>query len=292
MGTLTATGHPRARAKIARATAICAAFAAQGCVLEDVTTATANGAMTQRRGNSTNDVGYHLWRSDYGLFMKRADASQSTGWFNQGPADQFFGRFCRGFSAPSDATATIGLTLDAGLWGGLPLQSSRRLTIRVAFLDAAVGSFSLGYDSSTGAKSLPIAHGGSGRWIEVCWRVTDGRFEGGNDIWLQNSDNVGEIFDSVEVYDTPNWEDLSLQAVTGCTTYDEHHNLVMFPPPPPPPPSPPPPCADSLSRCPRKIADGSWTCATRAADCQLTCGLCGGGSVASAHSAHTTALKS
>ena len=99
---------------------------------------------------------------------------------------------------------------------------------------------------------------------------------------------VGELFDSVEVYATPNWEDLSLQPLTGCETYDEQGNLLIFPPPPSPPPSPPPPCVDKLRRCARKIPTGKWTCAARGDDCQFSCGLC---YTATQPHSHTTAQQ-
>jgi len=260
-----------------RARAICATYAAQGCMLEDIEIAIATSPMTVRRGNATNDVGYNIWRSDYGLFMRQRNVSASTGWFNQGPRDQLFGRFARGFATPTDPDAVIGLELDQGLWEGLPLTSTRRLTLRVAFLDSAAGTFSIGYDSMAGARTLAVDHTGSGRWVELCWRVTDGRFgqQGADDIWLSNTDAVGELFDSVEIYETPAWDDLSLEILTGCQTYDEQGALLVFPPPPSPTPPSPPPCVDALSRCPRKIADGSWTCAQREADCAMTCGICG-----------------
>ena len=36
----------------------------------------------------------------------------------------FFGRFARGWSNPTDANATLALSIDRGMWGGLPLPPS------------------------------------------------------------------------------------------------------------------------------------------------------------------------
>lgn len=254
---------------------MCNTLAAQGCLLEDVSAAVKPETMQQRRSNAINDVGPDILRSDYGMFMRQTDVSSSIGWFNQGPDDQIYGRFARGFAQPQSPTATIGLELDKGLWGGLPMSSSRQLTIRVAWLSRAAGTFTIGYDSLDGnSRTLAITYPNSDRWREVCWRVTDGRFgqsPSGNDVWLQNSDGVGEIFDSVEVVATPNWESIAVHQ-EGCDVYDEHGALMTMPPPPSPPP-----CADFGNNCARDAGRGD--CDTRRSvriDCPLSCGICSG----------------
>ena len=129
---------------------------------------------------------------------------------------EMFGRFARGFSEPTNRSAAIPLQLDPGLWGGLPLQEGRNLTLRLIFLDAGHGSFAIGYDSQTGHALRTVTKGGSGRWRELCVPVRDGHFgrrgPGGADVWLANVDGQDDVFDSVELADGTAAE----LAVAGC----------------------------------------------------------------------------
>merc|ERR1711988_1144913 len=89
----------------------------------------------------------------------------------------------------------------------------------------------------------------------------------GDDIFLRNADGLGEIFDTVEIVDTPNWEDISVHQ-QGCDNYDENGNLLNMPPPPSPPP-----CHDIN---PEWCSNKGARCDERSVylDCQLTCGIC------------------
>jgi hypothetical protein len=201
---------------LARAQTICTSLTAQGCVMEiDALSMEPSAANAT---NGTNDVGMDVWRSDYGMFMRRTSEDESTGFFWQGPTDQHYGRYARGFAHP---TATIGLTLDKGLWSGLPLVETRQLTLRLVFLDDGQGSFYLCYDSLGGGQGWTIEKSGSGRWKEVVRVITDGRFAGvngtrtdGADVWLSSmstctsweDDTCVEgttLFDSIELVEVP-----------------------------------------------------------------------------------------
>jgi hypothetical protein len=200
-----------------RARNICTSLTDQGCLMELDSLSmepAAGGNMT----NGTNDVGMDVWRSDYGMFMRRTSSDESTGWWWQGPTDQHYGRYARGFAHP---TATIGLTLDKGLWSGLPLVEARQLTLRLVFLDDGQGSFYLGYDSLGGSQGWTIKKSGSGRWKEVVRVITDGRFAGingtrtdGADVWLSSMSTCSSwdngacvegttLFDSIELVEVP-----------------------------------------------------------------------------------------
>jgi hypothetical protein len=209
-------GHDNYGTLLSRARTICKSLTARGCVMEldalSMEPSAVNGT------NGTNDVGMDVWRTDYGMFMRRTSSDESTGWWWQGPADQHYGRYARGFAHP---TATIGLTLDKGLWSGLPLVEARQLTLRLVFLDKGQDSFYLGYDSLGGVQGWTIEKSGSGRWKEVVRVITDGRFAGvngtgtgGADVWLSSMSTCSSweddtcvegstLFDSIELVEVP-----------------------------------------------------------------------------------------
>merc|ERR1711871_477306 len=88
--------------------------------------------------------------------------------------------------------------------GGLPLREPLALVLRLVFLDAGTGKFTIGYDSRNGAKTLrEVKKRDSGAWKELCITVQDGAFAGrgpaGSDLWLANSDDQDDVFDSVEI---------------------------------------------------------------------------------------------
>ena len=129
----------------------------------------------------------------------------------------FFGRFARGWREPSDANATMALKIDSGLWGGLPLASSRslNLTMRVVFLDRGTGQFSVHYDGGS-ANPVVVKKKGSGEWYELCFSLASPRFAGGgpsgSDVWVTNDDTQDDIFDSVEISE----ESAEEIAMAGC----------------------------------------------------------------------------
>lgn len=199
-----------------RALKIQAEFQKQGCTIE-VPDHLLGGPMQQRRMKGMNDVAFGHWGGDYGGFMRQTNPAASRGWWRVGPEHQMFGRFARGFAVPQDSSAVIGLTLDSGLWGGLPLKANKDLTLRIVFLDSGKGSFSVHYDSLSGAsKLLTVKKSGSGLWRELCRPVKDGQFNGSGpekaDIWLTNDDSEDDIFDSLEL-SKGNADSLALQ---GC----------------------------------------------------------------------------
>jgi hypothetical protein len=105
--------------------------------------------MQQRRASGMNDVAFGNWRSDYGGFLRQLQPQQTTGWWRVGDRSELFGRFARGWAAPTDKSAVISMELDKGLWGGLPFTSARHsqghtpsLSLRLVFLDRGTGAIS------------------------------------------------------------------------------------------------------------------------------------------------------
>ena len=197
-----------------RQRSICRTFQSHGCRLE-IDPTTEAGLLALAYGNGTNDVNLDVWRSDYGMYMQRRNTPESKGYWWQGPADQLFGRYSRGFAHPQ---ATIEMVLDQGLWGGLPLIEARNLTLRVVYFDNAIGHFYVGYDALDGPRGWTINTTNTLRWREVTLNITDGRFargEGGGpngaDVWLRDLSSCSStttwencymrptLFDSLEV---------------------------------------------------------------------------------------------
>jgi hypothetical protein len=207
-----------------RQRSICDSFAKNGCRIEmDVSTDSGKTALAY--GNGTNDVNVDVWRSDYGMFMQRRDnSSGSVGYWWQGPKDQMYGRYSRGFAHPQ---STIEMVLDQGLWGGLPLTASRaHLTLRLVFLDNSVGQFFVGYDALDGPRGWVVDTKGTSRWREVTFAINDGQFARGDgsgpngaDVWLRDMSPCDSwtdadcaqkptLFDSLEVVEVASDESL------------------------------------------------------------------------------------
>ncbi len=255
-----------------RQRSICKSLASFGCLLE-IDETTEEGLVALDLGNGTNDVAVDAWRTDYGMFMQREDVAGSAGYWWQGPEDQIFGRYARGFAHPQ---ATIQLMLDQGLWGGLPLATPRNLTLRIVFLDNSIGQFYVGYDALDGPRGWTINTTGTLRWIEIVRVISDGRFarrQGsgpkGADVWLRDMSSCREfgavdcvekptLFDSVEVVDLSVSEsalingtaeafeeELANGSLDASPTPPELLTTVLASPPPPPAPPPPPyPCGE------------------------------------------------
>jgi hypothetical protein len=153
--------------------------------------------------------------------QRRDNSSGSVGYWWQGPKDQMYGRYSRGFAHPQ---STIEMVLDQGLWGGLPLTASRaHLTLRLVFLDNSVGQFFVGYDALDGPRGWVVDTKGTSRWREVTFAINNGRFArvgpNGADVWLRDMSQCitwsaadcaqkPTLFDSLEVVEMASDESL------------------------------------------------------------------------------------
>ena len=232
---------PTSQALLAnRQRSICDSYATNGCRLE-IDEATDSGKLALAYGNGTNDVNPDVWRSDYGMFLQRRDNPGSEGYWWQGPTDQMYGRYSRGFANPQ---STIEMVLDQGLWGGLPLTAPRvHLTLRLVFLDNSVGQFYVGYDALDGPRGWVVDTKGTSRWREVTFAIDNGRFARGDgsgpngaDVWLRDMSPCDSwtdadcaqkptLFDSLEVVDVA--RDQSV--VDPAQFIDEDHHVRVDP---------------------------------------------------------------
>ena len=241
---LRASQSPESKELLAsRQRSICDSFATNGCRIE-IDESTDAGMIALAHGNGTNDVNLDVWRSDYGMFMQRRDTTGSVGYWWQGPEDQMYGRYSRGFANPQ---STVELVLDQGLWGGLPLNAPRvHLTLRLVFLDNAVGQFYVGYDSLDGPRGWVVDTKGTSRWRELTFPIDDGRFARGDgsgpngaDVWLRDMSQCVSwtaadcaqkptLFDSLEVVEG-NYDESLVDPVQ--LAVEDHHLLPATPAP-------------------------------------------------------------
>ena len=169
--------------------------------------------------------------------MRQLQPEQTRGHWRVGEESELFGRFARGWANPTNTSAVLALELDRGLWGGLPLRSLRsasalELTVRVVFLDARIGAFSVGYDAAAGPKVLvKIVKSGTGKWKELCRRISDAKFggagPGGSDLWLENADRYEDVFSSLEVAEgSP--KSLTFNGCNENAADDDDHDVVGY----------------------------------------------------------------
>ena len=107
-------------------------------------------------------------------------------------------------------------------------RGSGRFEVRYDGLGGANGRATGATDRATGATGATGRAGGalavlmnvtktdSGRWMEACAEISDGRFggggPGGSDVWIRNADDEDDIIGAVEIADAP----LGDIALKGC----------------------------------------------------------------------------
>ena len=184
-------------------------MAAYGARVDDVNEARSRKSIEQKKGNSLNDVGWHIWPGNYQKYMQQVDpAATSVGRWRVGPKDQGFGRFARSLDQESGRTA-IRTALEPHF------ASSHRddkgmlnVTLRVVHLDEGVGRWTLEYFAAGGgpATAMTIAGTGSGRWkvaeSNVAMAPCDGQGPG-FDFELRSLDRQNDVFSLMEVLVQP-----------------------------------------------------------------------------------------
>ena len=102
--------------------------------------------------------------------------------------------------------------LNTSLWGNLPLESPRLLTLRIAYWDEGFGTWSVNYDGTDGPDTgacnqhcFLVTKTDTRSWKEATWEISDGWFEGRGprqaDIWLTNTDLEDDTFCLIEIFD-------------------------------------------------------------------------------------------
>ena len=175
-----------------------------------------NGVGTQshnRGARALNDVGWEVHAGNYeaNLYQVEPDETSLGLWRVGDIKHELYGRFARAFHGESSWNEMY-FRLNTSLWGNLPLQSPRLLTLSIAYWDEGVGTWSVSYDGidgpDTGSCSFhcfEVTKTDTGRWKEATWELTDGWFEGRGprqaDIWLTNTDMEDDTFGLIEIFD-------------------------------------------------------------------------------------------
>eukprot|EP01084_Bolivina_argentea_P265883 450823_1 len=187
------------------------AFSEYGAKQEDPSAAKGK-PRNQRNAQKMNDVGWGIWNTNYGMFMKQINAiNTSIGYWRIGDINQIYGRFGRGFDYKNGMNI-ICFQLNKDLWNGLPLKNEMNVTIEINYFDNGINGmklFSFGYDNKNNDKcSNDINHkiiaNGTYKWQTVYININDGYF--GNrcnmnaDFCLFNLSKQNVIFSFIHIY--------------------------------------------------------------------------------------------
>lgn len=160
----------------------------------------APGGWVALRGQGDNFPG------DYSYLMKRLTPDTSTETNLVGGSPSIYSPWARSLPAGS----RVGFTLNSGLFGGLPIQSSPPLLkIRVVYWDGGTGNWELRYDAlgNTNKLAATVTKGNNNAWKELVIEIPDGHFgkggPGGADVWVSNGTGSATIFHMVEVSYVP-----------------------------------------------------------------------------------------
>jgi hypothetical protein len=134
--------------------------------------------MQNRDARKMNDVGWNIERGNYQRYLRQWNPNEtSQGYWRQGPHDQPYGRFARGFDSAAGKTALY-FDIDDRFFGGKPLAGAYPVTVRVIYLDRGEGSFAVKYDAVAQPEktAVEVKKAGSGRWKIAEFRIADGNF--------------------------------------------------------------------------------------------------------------------
>lgn len=180
------------------------AFAAYGAKQGDPAKAM-TVVMQNRSAAKMNDVGWNIESGNYERYMTQSEPNEtSQGYWRQGPKDQGYGRFARGFDVKSGKNSMY-FDIAERFFGGKPLAARYPVSLRVVYLDAGTGSWTLQYDSATDPHktAIGVTKTNSGRWEEISVTLRDAWFgkrgPKGADFVLVNTSSDNTLFHLVEV---------------------------------------------------------------------------------------------
>ncbi len=172
---------------------IAKAFSAQGAKQSDP------DAGKKTSWNALNDVGYKIHPGNYEMWIHQIEPETSQGYWRQGPKEQGFGRFARGFGQ----IKKMFFDINDRFFLNKPLAGAYPIKIRVVYLDSGNGKWALDYDALSGQKTIEVQKQNSKRWKEFTIEITDAyfgnRLEKGADLILKNIDSDQDIFHMIEI---------------------------------------------------------------------------------------------
>ena len=150
-----------------------------GAKQEDPSSAT-GGPMNQRGAKKLNDVGFGIYPTNYGKFIKQIKPQEtSQGYWRIGSIDQMYGRFGRGFDNNSNKTKMC-FVFDKDLWNGLPLKKNKEINLyfNITYFDQGNGGWSFGYDSQNNSNKMNdiIQKTNKNKWLIKNFNIDDGYF--------------------------------------------------------------------------------------------------------------------
>ncbi len=161
--------------------------------------------MQNRSATRMNDVGWNIDAGNYQRYMRQYDPhGTSQGYWRQGPKDQPYGRFARGFDVSSGKNAMYFDIADR-FFSGQPLNARYPVTVRVVYLDSGRGSWALKYDAAGDKEktALAVRNTATGRWKEAKAVLKDAYFghrcPHSADLMLLNTSRENTLFHLVEV---------------------------------------------------------------------------------------------
>lgn len=189
---------------LSRALNIARAFARYGAVQGDPEKGIAM-VMQNRDAKAMNDVGWNIEAGNYQHFIRQYDPNAtSQGYWRQGPKDQPYGRFARGFDVKSGKNAMYFDIVDR-FFEDKPLAARYPVTVRVIYLDRGTGSWALKYDAADNPQktALEVRKTNSGRWKEATAVLRDAQFANrcphDTDLILFNTSAEDTLFHLVEI---------------------------------------------------------------------------------------------
>eukprot|EP01084_Bolivina_argentea_P305478 527736_1 len=166
------------------------------------------GSMNNRHATGLNDVGFNIYSTNYGKFIKQINAQQTSQgrWRigNMNDITQIYGRFARSFDNKSDKN-TMCFVFDTDLWGGLPLANNINLFFNITYFDYGNGKWSFGYDAQGNKNKIDIHvdKTNTNKWLIKNFNVNDGYFgqrgEMNSDFCLYSNDTEDDIFSYIQV---------------------------------------------------------------------------------------------
>eukprot|EP01084_Bolivina_argentea_P305488 527748_1 len=164
--------------------------------------------MHNRHATALNDVGFGIWRVNYGKFMEQINPmNTSQGRWRIGSMTdeiQMYGRFGRSFDYKSGKN-TMCFVLDKDLWGGLPLKFNINLYFNVTYFDDGNGKWTFGYDAidNKNKMSVTVKKTDTNKWIIKNFNINDAYFGQrgvmNSDFCLYSNDTTDDIFSFIQV---------------------------------------------------------------------------------------------
>ena len=168
------------------------------------------GPMNQRRANGLNDVGFGIWDTNYGNYIKQIyPMNTSQGYWRIGSnttIHDMYGRFGRGFDYKSNKN-TMCFQMNTKLWDGLPIKNERKLMVNITYFDNNNDKWGFSYDNKNNSKCgndiIITENTNTNKWIIKNIDINDAYFgercQWNSDFCLINMGTHNTIFSFIQI---------------------------------------------------------------------------------------------